>query len=216
MANKKRDKLDIGIDFDGTCVTHEYPKVGVDIGSVPVLQELVNLGHKLILFTMRDGKELQDAINWFDNNNIKLYAAQYNPTQRNWTKSNKCYAHLYIDDAALGCPLIYPENGDRPYVDWERVREMVIEGKTEPTIEDLQIKEFTKNDWAHLHDVILTVLGVSMDNKKLKEIFRTLPEEIKNDAFEFGLSDTLVRDNIHEHIKSNMTNTPNYANTKIK
>lgn len=122
---KNKDILDIAIDFDGTCVSHEYPAVGRDIGAVPVLKELVDNGHKLILYTMRDGKELQDAINWFKNNDIKLYAVQYNPTQRNWTKSNKCYANLYIDDAALGCPLIYPDNGERDYVNWEKVRELL-------------------------------------------------------------------------------------------
>lgn len=42
----------IAVDFDGTCVTHEFPKVGRDIGAVPVLRKLVENGHKLILFTM--------------------------------------------------------------------------------------------------------------------------------------------------------------------
>lgn len=60
---KNKDMLAIAVDFDGTCVTHEYPDVGKDIGAIPVLKELVDKGHKLILFTMRDGKELQDAIN---------------------------------------------------------------------------------------------------------------------------------------------------------
>lgn len=115
--------MEIAIDFDGTCVKHEYPKVGADIGAIPVLKQLIDKGHNLILFTMRDGKELNDAINWFKNNDIKLYGIQYNPTQRNWTKSNKCYAKLYIDDAALGIPLI--EDEERPYVDWIKVKELL-------------------------------------------------------------------------------------------
>jgi hypothetical protein len=45
--------MDILIDFDGTCVAHEFPKVGKDIGAVPVLKALVENGHNLILFTMR-------------------------------------------------------------------------------------------------------------------------------------------------------------------
>jgi hypothetical protein len=45
--------MDICIDFDGTCVTHEFPEVGKDIGAVPVLRKLVEQGHNLILFTMR-------------------------------------------------------------------------------------------------------------------------------------------------------------------
>ena len=30
----------IAIDFDGTCVTHDFPRVGSDIGAIPVLKNL--------------------------------------------------------------------------------------------------------------------------------------------------------------------------------
>lgn len=112
----------IAIDFDGTCVTHDYPRIGKEIGATKVLKRLVEAGHKLILNTMRSGKELKDAINWFKENDIELYGANENPTQKRWTKSPKVYAHLYIDDAALGCPLKMDLNiSDRPFVDWEVV-----------------------------------------------------------------------------------------------
>lgn len=132
----RKDKITIAIDFDGTCVYHEYPKVGGDIGAVPVLKRIVDEGHQLILFTMRSGAELTDAINWFKENEIHLFGIQYNPTQASWTCSNKCYAHLYIDDAALGCPLVpyeYDEgpNGEpidaRPFVDWTAVEIQLVE-----------------------------------------------------------------------------------------
>lgn len=116
--------MDICIDFDGTCVTHEYPKVGKNIGAVPVLKALVALGHNLILFTMRSGKELDDAVAWFKLHDIELYGINVNPTQKQWTKSPKAYGQLYIDDAALGIPLIVPAVG-RPYVDWRAVRAML-------------------------------------------------------------------------------------------
>lgn len=116
--------MKIAIDFDGTCVTHEYPNIGKDIGSVQILKILVENKHQLILYTMRSKKELDDAINWFHINGISLYGVQYDPGQSEWTSSNKCYAQLYIDDAALGCPLIYPKEG-RPYVDWCEVKEML-------------------------------------------------------------------------------------------
>ena len=127
----------IAIDFDGTCVTHEYPKVGRDIGAAPILKKLVGNGHKLILFTMRSSmrgispvtqKEedggLSDAIGWFKKNDIELWAIQTNPEQAAWTESPKCYAQLYIDDAALGAPLIYKGKG-RPYMDWEAAESML-------------------------------------------------------------------------------------------
>lgn len=120
----------IGIDFDGTCVTHEFPFVGIDIGAVPVLKELVANGHSLILWTMRSngdkGNFLDDAINWFIKNEIPLYGIQTNPSQSSWTTSPKAYCQLYIDDAALGCPLVFAE---RDYVDWVKVKKMLVEMK---------------------------------------------------------------------------------------
>lgn len=137
----------IGIDFDGTCVTHEFPKIGKDIGAYEVLRDLVNQGHQLILFTMRSdienpkadidgeihlngGYYLSEAVNWFKLNNIPLFGIQTNPTQHTWTNSPKAYAHIYIDDAALGCPLKYDLNlSDRPFVDWVKVRKILVNQK---------------------------------------------------------------------------------------
>ena len=122
----------IGVDFDGTCVTHEYPNLGTTLPNVvEVLKELVNNNNKLILFTMRSGKELKDAEKWFEDNDIELFASQTNPTQKSWTDSPKAHCHIYIDDAALGCPLIYPENGDIPYVDWNKVRTLLKQKSNE-------------------------------------------------------------------------------------
>lgn len=134
--------MDICIDFDGTCVSHEFPRIGKDIGAVPVLRELVEAGHKLILFTMRSDRKvkkkkdgetivveenfLTDAVNWFAENGIELYGIQKNPKQRFWTSSPKAYGHIYIDDANLGCPLVTPAEG-RPYVDWEAVRTLLVD-----------------------------------------------------------------------------------------
>jgi len=134
--------MEICIDFDGTCVTHDYPRVGRDIGAVPVLKELVKNRHLLILFTMRSSKQgvspvirkiekggIEDAIKWFSENDIPLYGIQINPGQQDWTSSPKAYGQLYIDDSALGCPLIYPEDGGRPFVDWVKVREILVNRK---------------------------------------------------------------------------------------
>ena len=118
----------IAIDFDGTCVTHDYPRIGKEIGATKVLKRLVEAGHKLILNTMRSDKELQDAVNWFKKNGIELYGVNENPTQKRWTNSPKVYAHMYIDDAALGCPLINaPELSNRPFVDWDSVGRKLIQ-----------------------------------------------------------------------------------------
>lgn len=116
----------LAIDFDGTCVSHEYPEIGKDIGSIPVLKELISQGHQLILFTMRGGTCLQKAVQWFTENDIELYGINQNPTQWSWTDSPKAYAELYIDDAALGIPLIKEDDLDRPYVDWDKIKMLLI------------------------------------------------------------------------------------------
>lgn len=123
---ENRKKLIFAIDFDGTCVTHEFPKVGRDIGAVPVLKRIVEAGHKIILFTMRgSGKELDDALGWFRKNDIPLFGINKNPTQRSWTISPKPYANYYIDDAALGCPLVFDPNEERPYVAWDEIERIL-------------------------------------------------------------------------------------------
>lgn len=121
----------IAVDFDGTCVTHEYPKVGRDIGAAPVLKKLTNSGHQLILHTMRCNKELEEAVEWFNKNDIPLYGINENPSQKRWTESPKIFAHLYIDDAALGIPMItYDSNlaPHKPYVNWRSV-EVILKKK---------------------------------------------------------------------------------------
>ncbi len=114
----------IAVDFDGTCVTHEYPNVGKNIGAGPVLRELVKSGHKIILFTMRCNPEedLKDALDWFNKENIPLFGINENPTQT-WSYSPKAYAHLYIDDSSLGCPITYVNN--KRFVDWFEVSEFL-------------------------------------------------------------------------------------------
>lgn len=130
--------MDICVDFDGTCVTHEFPNIGVDIGAQRVLKRIIDEGHNIILFTMRgnlervnstsedihkeSGDYLSPAIKWFSDNGIPLYGINKNPTQASWTNSEKAYGNLYIDDAALGCPLIYNSSiSERPFVDWIQV-----------------------------------------------------------------------------------------------
>lgn len=119
-------QLVIAIDFDGTCVTHEYPYMGSDIGAVPVLKELIDAGYHLVLNTMRSGKTEKEAVKWFKDNDIPLYGVNKNPDQKSWSASPKVYADLYIDDSALGVPLTSSPTSTRPYVDWVRVREWLV------------------------------------------------------------------------------------------
>ena len=114
----------IAIDFDGTCVEHEYPSVGMDVeGAVETLRALNNKGHRLILFTMRSGEKLEKAIKWFKDRDIELWAVNENPEQKQWTESPKVFADVYNDDAALGCPIMFIDGVRRPVINWRKVRE---------------------------------------------------------------------------------------------
>ena len=111
--------MDILIDFDGTCVTHEFPLVGKDIGAAQVLRDLVSNGHRLILFTMRaEDCSIQPAMDWFAENGIALYAVQRHPEQHKFTSSPKALGDLMIDDTALGVKL-YSCRLSRDCVDWQ-------------------------------------------------------------------------------------------------
>ncbi|PJG84102.1 hypothetical protein [Caviibacterium pharyngocola] len=119
--------MNILIDFDGTCVTHEFPYVGKDVGAAQVLRDIVTNGHRLILFTMRsESCYLASALNWFKQNQITLYGVNVNPEQHKFTDSPKAYGDLIIDDIALGIQKV-PCRFHRPYVDWKWVAERLLE-----------------------------------------------------------------------------------------
>lgn len=128
----------IAVDFDGTCVDHRYPDVGPDLpDAVFTLQRLTKHGHKLILWTMRSGKELSDAVAWFDKNQIPLYGVQRNPDQDSWTTSPKAYAKVYIDDAAFGAPLVELAWMKRPGIDWSKVRAFFHVSDADLTLDEI-------------------------------------------------------------------------------
>lgn len=111
----------IAVDFDGTIVTHKYPEIGEPVEkALHTLRRLRGNNHDIILFTMRSGKKLEEAVKYLQNSGIRLYGVNANPSQGSWTASPKPYAHIYIDDASAGCPL-KPVEGDRPVVDWEAI-----------------------------------------------------------------------------------------------
>ncbi len=124
MANA--NSLVIAIDFDGTCVEHDYPDVGLDVeGAVDVLRALTAKGHRLVLYTMRSGAKLDAATRWFKERKIELWSINHNPEQAEWTESIKVYADYYIDDAALGCPIMFIDGVRRPVVNWAKVRTLL-------------------------------------------------------------------------------------------
>lgn len=144
LKYKGEDKvfLTIGIDFDGSVVTHEYPKIGTALPhAVETMKEWQSkYGVGFILSTMRSGKLLDDAVNWFNENGIKLYGVQKHPTQETWTDSPKCHCRWMLDDRNIGTPLTTDKNGT-PCVDWKKVKELF-----EPTLRNTYLitREYTK------------------------------------------------------------------------
>lgn len=120
--------MKIAVDFDGTCVDHRYPQIGPDVPNcVSVLKKLVESNHQIILYTMRSGEALEDAVQWFVNREIPLSGINCDPAQSEWTQSPKCFANHYIDDAAIGCPKREYENFKGEAVDWEAVESLLID-----------------------------------------------------------------------------------------
>jgi hypothetical protein len=120
--------LVFAIDFDGTLVEHRFPKVGPAVPrAFEWLRRLQALGARLILLTMRsDGRAdgtnpLRDAVTFCRQYGIEFWQVNENTEQDAWTSSRKVYAHRYVDDAAVGCPLVPHPDGGTPVVDWSVV-----------------------------------------------------------------------------------------------
>lgn len=94
----------IAVDFDGTIVEHEYPKIGRPIPfAIETLLQLQKDGHTLILWTVRDGSLLQEAINYCQAKGLTFFAANKNYPEEDPVKaSRKLTADLFIDDRNVG------------------------------------------------------------------------------------------------------------------
>ena len=117
----------IGVDFDGTIAKSvEFPRIGEEVPyAIETLHRLVQQGDRIILWTMRSGEALDDALDFLEDRGVELYGVNHNPEQDEWTDSPKAHCNVYIDDKGFGCPVIF-EDGE-PYVDWYEVqKELVI------------------------------------------------------------------------------------------
>lgn len=121
--NKQResDKI-IAVDFDGTIVEHRFPEIGKECPSALMcLRQWKAEGVKLILWTMRSGVHLVEAVEWCRQRGLTFSAINHGINDTAWTTSNKAYADVYIDDMAIGCPMI----DFCRMVDWSKVGPMV-------------------------------------------------------------------------------------------
>ncbi len=111
----------IALDFDGTVVDHRFPDIGpMAPGAIECLATLSEQPDvRILLNTVRSGVTLDQAVGWLGQQGVRLYGVNQNPDQASWSSSPKVYAHVYVDDAALGAPLRRPRDFVRPCLDWE-------------------------------------------------------------------------------------------------
>ena len=96
----------ISIDFDGTVVEHRYPQIGEEKPhATETLKKLIADGHKLVMWTVREGKLLDEAVQWCRDRGVEF--AAINETLREDTNEHshntrKIDADIYVDDCNIG------------------------------------------------------------------------------------------------------------------
>jgi len=67
--------MTLAVDFDGTIVEHRYPQIGPEIPfAIDTLKMLIRDHHKIILWTVREGEMLDEAVNWCRERGVEFYA----------------------------------------------------------------------------------------------------------------------------------------------
>ena len=113
----------IAVDFDGTIVEHRYPEIGDELPfATYTLKMLANQHHRLILWTVRRGHLLEEAVEWCKKRGVEFYAVNKSFPEEVLNENNcfgKINADLFIDDRNLG-----------GIPDWGIIYKMVTENKS--------------------------------------------------------------------------------------
>ena len=113
----------IAVDFDGTIVEHRYPRIGEEIPfAIDTLKLLQQEKHRLILWSVREGTLLEEAVEGCKARGLEFYAVNkdYPEEQKSHQGfSRKLKADLFIDDRNLG-----------GLPDWGLIYEMIKKKKT--------------------------------------------------------------------------------------
>lgn len=114
----------IAVDFDGTIVEHRYPAIGKERPfAIETLKKLNQDGHRLILWTVREGRLLEEAVAFCRERGVEFYAVNrdYPEEEKEHNKhySRKLKADVWIDDRNVG-----------GLPDWGTIYEMITYRKT--------------------------------------------------------------------------------------
>lgn len=112
------------MDFDGTIVEHRYPEIGKERPfAIETLKMLIKERHKIILWSVREGQLLDDAVEWCRERGVEFYAVNKDyPEEKveyNNHFSRKLKVDLFIDDRNLG-----------GVPDWGMIYHMIHDGLT--------------------------------------------------------------------------------------
>ncbi|MFV0546782.1 MAG: BT0820 family HAD-type phosphatase [Bacteroides sp.] len=113
----------IAVDFDGTIVEHRYPKIGEEIPfAVETLKLLQQDKHRLILWSVREGELLDEAVEWCKQRGLEFYSVNKDypeEEKKHQGFSRKLKADMFIDDRNVG-----------GLPDWGMIYQMVKERKS--------------------------------------------------------------------------------------
>ena len=114
----------IAVDFDGTIVQDNYPSIGKERPfATQTLRMLQAEGHQLILWTVRKGLQLDEALEWCRERGIEFYAVNKDfpeeDEQQNERYSRKIKVDIFIDDRNVG-----------GLPDWGVIYQMIHDDKT--------------------------------------------------------------------------------------
>lgn len=99
--------MTIAVDFDGTLVTHEYPAIGEEIPfAFDTLKMLIQEHHKLILWSVREGRLLDEAVEYCRERGVEFYAVNRDYPEEKKENNNhfsrKLKVDMFIDDRNVG------------------------------------------------------------------------------------------------------------------
>lgn len=96
----------IAVDFDGTIVQHRYPHIGKEIPfAVMTLKKLASEGHKLVLWTCREGELLDEAVQWCKERGLEFFSVNRDFPEAVSDPTDGCRklkVDMFIDDRNLG------------------------------------------------------------------------------------------------------------------
>lgn len=130
--------LKIAVDFDGTIVEDKYPGIGKPhLFAIETLLALQKNRHQLILWTVREGESLKQAVEFCEKQGIEFYAVNKNFPEEvlEPNQSRKLNVDVFIDDRNIG-----------GFVGWSKIWELLGDNPVEYTLPK-------KSFWEKLKDL---------------------------------------------------------------